>query len=164
MPVNFLTTSQRENYGRYAGNPSPEVLDRFFYLSDTDQELVASRHGDHNRLGFALQLTTVRFLGAFLDDPLNAPQAVLDTLCRQLSIEDHSCLSNYQRQRWEHISEIRAYEGFREFSDRSVDFRVTRWLYAQCWTGTDRPGALFERARDIVECRGWEILRRRAVS
>ncbi|MDF5922209.1 hypothetical protein P4133_31340 [Pseudomonas aeruginosa] len=23
---------------------------------------------------------------------------------------------------------------------------MSRWLYALCWTGTDRPGVLFERA------------------
>ena len=27
-----------------------------------------------------------------------------------------------------------------------MGLRLTRWLYAQCWTGTERPGALFERA------------------
>jgi hypothetical protein len=27
-----------------------------------------------------------------------------------------------------------------------VAFRLTRWLYALCWTGTDRPSVLFERA------------------
>ena len=34
----------------------------------------------------------------------------------------------------------------RDFSDPDVGFRLTRWLYAQCWTGTERPGALFDRA------------------
>jgi TnpA family transposase len=42
--------------------------------------------------------------------------------------------------------EIRAYEGFRDFADPGIGFRLSRWLYAQCWTGTDRPGRLFERA------------------
>jgi hypothetical protein len=27
-----------------------------------------------------------------------------------------------------------------------VGFRLTRWLYGLCWTGTERPGKLFERA------------------
>lgn len=146
MPVKFLTPPQRENFGRYSGNVSPETLERFFYLSDADHELIAPKHGEHNRLGFALQLTTVRFLGTFLDDPAQAPQAVIDNVGRQLKIGDSSCLATYGRQRWEHIAEISAREGFRDFADPNVGFRLTRWLYAQCWTGTERPGALFERA------------------
>lgn len=34
----------------------------------------------------------------------------------------------------------------RIFSDSSIQFRLNRWLYALCWTGTDQPGMLFERA------------------
>jgi hypothetical protein len=33
-----------------------------------------------------------------------------------------------------------------EFSDPIAGFRLTRWLYALCWSGTERPSVLFERA------------------
>ena len=88
MPVNFLTPAQRQDYGRYASTPSQDDLARFFHLSDDDRALAGVRRGAHNRLGFALQLTTVRFLGAFMDDPGDAPLIVLQTLGRQLAIED----------------------------------------------------------------------------
>lgn len=54
-------------------------------------------------------------------------------------------------QRWRHTTEIRARYGYREFADGGVQFRLGRWLCALCWTGTDRPSALFDYAN------GWLV-------
>ena len=45
-----------------------------------------SCRGDHNRLDFAPQLSTVRYLGTFLDDPIAVPSSVLQPLSHQLAI------------------------------------------------------------------------------
>lgn len=95
MPVEFLTDEEVATYGRFNGPPSRVDLERCFLPNDRDRELVRQRRRAHNRLGFALQLGTVRFLGTILPDPLDVPAEVVAYQARQLGIEDVSCLSAY---------------------------------------------------------------------
>ena len=85
MPVEILSDDQAAVYGVFAGPPSAAELDKFFLLDDADRELVRGRRGGANRLGFAVQLGTVRFLGTFLADPLAVPASVAEYVARQLA-------------------------------------------------------------------------------
>lgn len=96
MPVSFLSTPQRERYGRYPDTLSSDELARSFHLDDDDREWIATKRRDGHRLGYALQLTTVRFLGTFLEDPTAVPGAVLYTLSSQLGIADAGCVLAYR--------------------------------------------------------------------
>lgn len=148
MPVQFLSPEQRASFGMYRGDPSVDDLSRYFHLDDTDRAIITVKRGDHNRLGFALQLTTARYLGTFLEDPTAVPPAVLQTLARQLRITKLDHLPRYReaKARWEHTAEIRLTFGFREWADPTVGLRLTRWLYLLCWTGTEQLSVLFNRA------------------
>ena len=148
MPVDFLTPEQKERYGRYSGDPSMEQLARYFYLDDTDRKIILCKRGDHNRLGFAIQLGTVRFLGSFLADPCDVPPGVIKMVAEQLYIWDESCLGLYRHQKsqWQHTAEICQHYGYRDFMDQPEHFRLIRWLYAQAWLDTERPSVLFDLA------------------
>ncbi len=149
MPVSFLSSAQRDNYGRYPDDLSQDLIANHFFLDDQDHEWIASKRGDFSRLGYALQLTTVRFLGTFLTNITDVPPSVIERIASQINITDYkSCLVAYQasEQRWRHTVEIRSRNGYREFTQKGVRFRLGRRLCALCWTGTDRPGALFDHA------------------
>jgi hypothetical protein len=79
---------------------------------------------------------------------------VLLTLAKQLRIGALDKASAYStgEQRWQHATEIHASYGYVEFTEPLIAFRLTRWLYAICWAGTDRPSVLFERATAMPSC------------
>jgi hypothetical protein len=153
MPVSFLTTAQRERYGHYPQALSADELARYFHLDDDDHARITGKRRDSSRMGYALQLTTARFLGTFLEDPTAVPSAALHAIATQLRISDPTCVAAYRHseQRWHHTTEIRERYGYREFADTGVQFHLGRWLCALCWTGTDRPSVLFDNAS------GWLI-------
>ncbi|MBV8993242.1 MAG: DUF4158 domain-containing protein [Pseudonocardiales bacterium] len=129
MPVEFLSDCEVAAYGRYAGAPFPAELDRWFFLDDADKALVRRRRADHHRLGCALQLTTIRFVGMFLPDPLDVPDEVVVYLAKQLDIDSFDQLGRYTERRstrFEHQDEIRAVLGLIDFAAQVDAF--TAWL------------------------------------
>ncbi len=95
MPVDFLTTEQTESYGRFTGEPDELQLARYFHLDEADKEFIGKSRGDHNRLGIALQIGCVRFLGTFLTDMNHIPSGVRHFTARQLGIRDITVLAEY---------------------------------------------------------------------
>ena len=149
MPVSFLSQAQCDNYAKYPTDLPADVVDSLFFLDDQDIEWIAGKRGDHSRLGYALQLTTVRFIGAFISDLSKIPRLVIERIAAQLKINDFErgvAIYRESEQRWWHAVEIRARCGYIEFSEKGSRFRLGRILCALCWTGTDRPGVLFDHA------------------
>ncbi len=95
MSFQYLSEDQRARYRRFLADPSPEDLERFFYLDAVALAEVAKKRGPHNRLGWAVQWGTVRMLGTFLADPGDVPHVAVEYVAEQLGVADPSCIKNY---------------------------------------------------------------------
>jgi TnpA family transposase len=147
MPNEFLSNAQQRQYGRFDGEPNETQLTRYFHLDNTDLDLIDNCRGNHNRLGFALQLTTVRFLGTFLPDPTQVPRNVLHFIARQLAISDSDCLGDYlsrKQTRYTHREEIQRAYGYYDFTVSPWQFRLSRLLYSRAWISNERPSLMFD--------------------
>jgi hypothetical protein len=148
VPVEFLSGEQVARFGRFAADPSPLELERFFRLNGEALSLLRGKRRDENRLGFAVQWGTVRMLGAFLaEDPTAVPSGVAAFVAEQLAIPDPGCLRVYADRpmtAYEHQWEIRRECGYREFAVGEAELR--EFVAARVWALEEGPRALFDRA------------------
>ncbi|MFA9396852.1 MAG: Tn3 family transposase [Clostridiaceae bacterium] len=147
MPVEFLTKDQELLYGKFIENPSFEQLTKYFWLDDEDLRIIFQHRNDYNRLGFAIQLGTVRFLGTFLSNPIDIPKNVIIYVSQQLKIDEETFLmytssKNIQN----HRKEICMLYGYRDFTKEPYHWRLVRWLYTRSWITPERPSILFDLA------------------
>ena len=115
-------------------------------LGPHDLTLALQRRRDYNRLGFAVQLCTLRALGTFLDSLLDVPDVVLRTLARQIGRVVPRDLKRYARREmtlYEHQKLILNHLGYGLF-DKFETFRITRWMYRKFLVRDARPLELFD--------------------
>ena len=126
-------------------------MEGFFLLDSTALDLIANKRGDHSRLGVAVQIGTVRYLGHFLtEDPLEVPWSAVEYVAGQLDIADPSVVKRYTERpktAYEHAWEIRAAYGYRDFADAGVHEQLVEFMGARAWIHAEGAVALFEQAR-----------------
>ncbi|WP_416978909.1 DUF4158 domain-containing protein [Streptomyces sp. T028] len=142
----FLTDEQRRSYGTFTQVPDDGQLAGYFLLDREARRRAMACRGARSQLGYAIQLGTVRFLGTFLANPEDAPAEVVEYVADQLG-HVPSVLTGYgaERTRWDHQNAIKDAYGY---SDLKSDawWKLARWLWDRCWSGNERPIALFDLA------------------
>ncbi len=121
-----------------------KLLFNFFTLSDKDLTLVKKRSGDHNLLGFALQLGTLRYLSFIPDNFPQLPLQVVEYVAQQLKVSPKAIADYGERSqtRTSQLQEIQDYLGFRKPS--KIDYQqLGTWLLERAMEH-DRPLLLFQ--------------------
>jgi hypothetical protein len=146
MPGQFLTTAEQERWERFPCDLSPEDLAIFFTLSASDRAQIPHRSAAENRLGFALQLCALRYLGFCPDDLSTIPPPAVAYVAQQLGV-DPADLTRYGARAHtctDHFQTILAYMGFRKADMRTLT-ALQRWLTARALEH-DRPTLLLQLA------------------
>ena len=86
MPSGFLSEAERERLDGFPAQIVPGDIETYFTLSRADRAQIPRTTSAANRLGFALQLGTLRFLGFCPDDLRATPDAVVTFVAEQLDV------------------------------------------------------------------------------
>jgi TnpA family transposase len=144
MPVSFLTDNERGRLQSIPTEISLSDITTFFTLSATDLAFVRKQRGEHNRLGFSLQLCILRYLGFSLDGLMHIPETVVTYVSQQLHVDPLSLklYGNRQKTRSEHLQEIQKYLGFHTASQLELD-TLSHWLLERALEH-DKPSLLLQ--------------------
>ena len=148
MPPRFLSEAERQSLNEFPTNiEDGDVLNHFF-LSPNDLEQVALQRGDNNRLGFALLLCALRYIGFFPNTLQTAPANALGYLAEQLKLSSDTLESYGQRAqtRREHQQVIMTYLGFR-WLQANDESNLFDWL-SQRALENPRPSVLLQQASE----------------
>ncbi len=151
----ILSAAERD--GLFALPDSQDDLIRHYTFNDHDLALIRQRRGDVNRLGFAVQLSLLRYPGQGLGVDGDVPEPVLRWIARQLRI-DAACWPRYaerQETRREHLIELRTHLGLSPFG--LGQFRNAVRALTELALQTDKGVVLAGHALDVLR-RGYVIV------
>lgn len=150
MPTRFLTATQREKRSRFPREITREEVVRYFSLQEAEMKIIANLRGDANRIGYALQLSALRYLGFIPSDLGAAPKEGIHYLADQIG-GDPAAIKIYGTRRKtvrEHRVKVMKHLGFRRAADQDIE-HVRNWLTERSLEH-DRPVALIDLACEKI--------------
>ena len=135
------SAAERHELGAFPGQTWPEDVSAFFELAPDDLRFARTHRGEA-RLGVAVQLCSLRWLGFVPDDLAELPQPALLSLCEQLEADpdDLTLYGTRDQTRSDHLLAVRDRAGFRAF-DSVERARLQEWLVLRAMEH-ERPKAL----------------------
>lgn len=128
----LLTVDERFEYIHIRPNMSEWELATYYTFTEHDIELINQHRRDHNRLGFAVQLCTLRYPGWSLANVKEIPASFLLFIAKQINVDPEVFPLYAQREptRREHMEEIRKEYGYQNFAIR--DYRTSSQHLKNC--------------------------------
>lgn len=143
MPVQFLSQADHDRLNRFPEEITREELNSFFWLSPDDRQAISLIRGEYNRLGFALQLGCLKYLGFFPENLLQIPQVVAQYVAQQLEVVPE-LLAFYGKRtstQRHHQRQIQKLAGYRRAATADV-LELEQWLLQRALEH-DKPTLLF---------------------
>ena len=123
MPASFLTEAERQHRSAFPNEIAQADLITYFTLSSADLAQIRKQRGSANRLGFALQLCALRYLGFIPQQQETIPDEVIHYVAEQLQIQPEALAHYGQRPNTgvDHLKAITQYLGFRKATTEDVE-------------------------------------------
>jgi TnpA family transposase len=149
MPRRSVLTPT-ERAGLFAFPSTRDEVIRHYTFSEPDLSMISQRRGDHNRLGFAVQLCYLRYPGFALPTDAEPPEPLLAFVCKQLRVEPDVWPQYAQRPetRREHLAELQAWLNLTPFS--IADYQRFVHQLAELAQQADRGIVLAEALAEMV--------------
>lgn len=155
MPRRFLNQAERERLSQFPADIADDTctacrrkceLAVYFTLTPTDMEAIELLRVPHMRLGFALLVGTLRYLGFFPVNLTEVPEAVLKYLADQVSVpvESMTAYWDWPENRRRHIGQVMAHLGFRRPEEADLS-ALAAWLVDRALQN-ERPSHLLQLA------------------
>jgi len=146
MPIGFLSPADRDRLSRFPAQIPDDDLRAFFLLSDADQQVINHQREAHTRLGFALQLCALRYLGFAPDDLSTTPEEAVGYVAGQLGVPAAAIHAYGQRikTRTTHLQQVQAYLSFRLATP--LDFYALQTWLVERALEHDKPTLLLQLA------------------
>ena len=140
--MGYPSKREADRLERWSQRIELEDLRESFALGDSDRDLVFGPRGAENRLGLAVQLCALRFLGFVPDEVTGIPEPALRFLCEQTETQPHELLSYGEREqtRSDHLALVREHLNFRVW-DAGTAASIRDWL-AERALEQERPSVL----------------------
>lgn len=141
MPVELLTAAERERLSRFPEEIPPEDLARHFSLTEEDLRAARSLYGEASRLGFALQLAALRFLGFVPAGLRAAPVEAVRYVAEQIGAAPDALASYGARPKTVREHQVRAkrHLGLRRLEAAKTKSASRHGLSSAPWSTTARP-------------------------
>ena len=125
----FLNEFQRQKLELYPEMLIKDDMFKFFTLSENDKVFLKNFRGESNKLGVAIQLSTIRFIGFIPENFFKLDRTFVRYISKQLNINFQSFYEYAVREqtRTEHLSKVLTYLNYNYYNE-NYEKDLQNWL------------------------------------